>query len=159
MNNQFENHEELKIFGEVFLHGSRGMLDRYEQGWIFTDHPLSKKRIVLKENTDWDYATQNVQNWQDLVWRVTKEGWEEVVDASYCDNDTAHVFEKIIDGSKVQVSLRQNLNRYRDVFNSVDTDFYFSFLWKNSPECLPIEGRREFWNSLYYAWDCGKGGV
>ena len=136
---KFANHEELQIFGEVWLHGSRRMSSRL----------LPWETMELPEGTDWDYAAQHKQPWQQMERVAYKNGWTEVVDKSYMDNNTAFVYEKTIDGEKVQVSLRQCLPTYKACFNSVDPDFYFTYLWKGSYKCFPVEDRRKFWNSLY----------
>jgi hypothetical protein len=151
---KFVNHKELKIFGEVWLHGSRKMNQR--------QFPWDRKK--LPEGTDWDYAAQHKQPWQQTDQMVKSEGWVEVVDKSYMDNDTAFVYEKVIDGEKVQVSLRQDLARYKAVFTSVDPDFYFLYLWKGSDNCLDVNYRRAFWNQMYWSYEAGansswEGGV
>jgi hypothetical protein len=136
-----ESHKEhLKIFGDdLYLHGSRGMADRC----FFESHPDVSK-------SDWDYATQNR-----IDWVATRNGWVQVVDQSYTDNDTMYVYEKIIDGDKIQVSERVNLKRYMYVFNSILPEFYFKYLWKGSDKCLPVEDRRNFYNNLYGLYDLG----
>lgn len=137
----FENHPDLKIFGKVYLHGSRFMNSRYLP-W--------EECVDLPEDTDWDYAAQNVSDWQALVDEALKQGWIEVVDQSYTDANTAHVFEKMIDGQKVQVSLRQNLEAYVKAINTIEPDFYFKYLWKGSDICISVEDRRMFWDAMYY---------
>ena len=142
---KFVNHKELKIFGEVWLHGSRKMGQRL----------LPWETKELPKETDWDYAAQHWQPWQLLVEVASEKGWAEVVDKSYMDDNTAFVFEKVVDGEKVQVSLRQSLDTYKSCFTSVDPEFYFTYLWKGSEKCLPVEDRRKFWNSLYYSYNAG----
>jgi hypothetical protein len=132
---------EIEPFGEVFLHGSRAMAKR------------SGNLPLLPESTDYDYAAQHTQPWQELVAKAEKEGWVEIVTDSYKDNDTAFVFEKTLEGKKVQVSLRQNLDRYKAVFEDIDPDYYFQYLWKGSVDCLSVEKRREYYNKLYAEYD------
>lgn len=134
---------ELPFYDEFFLHGSRG------------------KKTLLGDSpdithSDWDFAVQHKQPWQDFDQRLVSKGWVGCVGKSYLDNDTAFVYEKTINSNKVQISCRQNLKRYKDVWNSVSPDFYFRYLWKGAPNCLPVEDRRELYNSLYYVWDCGR---
>ena len=137
---KFVNHKELQIFGEVWLHGSRHMNRRM--------FPWDAKE--LSEGTDWDYAAQHHQPWHQTDRLANENGWVEVVDESYMDDNTAFVYEKIIEGEKVQVSLRQDLEAYKSCFTSVDPEFYFTYLWKGSEKCLPVKDRRKFWNSLYH---------
>ena len=84
----FEKHPDLAIFGEVFLHGSREMHSRLS---LFSY--LGGSIPSLAEDTDWDYATQNVVDWRQLYQEAVHLGWEEVVSKSYLDANTAHVFE------------------------------------------------------------------
>lgn len=144
MTNKLEK-ADIKIFGDVFLHGSRGM---YNKSFYLTPQ--------LPQSTDWDYAAQHTQSCQQLLEDAIKAGWVECVDKSYMDDDTTFVFERSINGNKVQVSMRQNLLRYKDCFNSIDVDFYFKYLWKSSGDCLSVEDRRKFFNSLYSCWDSGR---
>ena len=144
MKDRFVDHEELRIFGKVFLHGSRNK---------FSTRLPWEPQPVIPEGTDWDYAAQHKQPWQQFVQEIEAAGWKECVDKSYMDNDTAFVFEKSIDGEKVQVSLRQNLNRYIDCCSIIDSDFYFKYLWKGADSVLPVEDRRKFFNTMYCLWD------
>lgn len=131
----------IEPFGEVYLHGSRGMAKR------------ASREPLLPESTDWDYAAQHTQPWQEIVAKAMADGWVEVVTESYKDNDTAFVFEKYLDGKKVQVSLRQNLERYKEVFEGIDPDFYFKYLWKGSKDCFSVDERRKYFNDLYGEYD------
>lgn len=127
----------LPFISEFFLHGSRGKLD--------SSYCVS---------SDYDFACQHEQPWQETYALLLEEEFVECVEKSYLDNDTAFVFEKEILGEKVQLSFRQNLNRYKNVWNSIGEDFYKQFLWKKSEACLPVDARKNFYNSLYYVWDC-----
>ena len=146
MKDMFKNHPDLKIFGEVFLHGSRGMVKR----------ELFSKREHLVKNSDWDYAAQHHQPWEKHYSKIIAHGWEEIETKSYGDSNTAFVFEKTIDGQKVQVSLRHDIDLYKHCVYSVDYDFYWKYLWKGSEDCMPVEYRKCYWNSLYYAYGFGK---
>ena len=139
-------HEKLFPF-KVFLTGSR---EKESQYFAFLPEDLGK---IVTPETDWDYATQAdnfAEHW------LIKNNFKMNGLSSYCDNDTKFVYEKIIDGQKVQVSLRENLHRYIDCFNGVDWYFYRKYLHKSSPDCMDKDKQREFWNALYYAWDCGS---
>lgn len=131
----------IEPFGEVFLHGSRFMAER------------AGKTALLPESTDYDYAAQHTQPWQEIVAKAESLGWVEIVTESYKDNDTAFVFERVVDGKKVQVSLRQNLARYKSVFEGIDPEYYFQYLWKGSVNCLSVEERRKYYNKLYAEYD------
>ena len=135
----------IEPFGRVWLHGSRYMASR----------TFGCNKVILPEDTDWDYAAQHTQPWQQVYEAAIKEGWVEVVTESYKDNNTAYVFEKMLGDKKVQVSLRQNLQQYQDCYNGISPDFYFKYLWKKSPSCLPVEDRKKYYNQLYYAWETG----
>ena len=150
MDDRFANHPELKIFGEVWLHGSRRMKSTLSP-W--------KTPSKLPEGTDWDYAAQHNQPWQTLDDLAKRNGWVEVVDKSYMDNNTALVYEKVIEGEKVQVSMRQCLDTYKSCFSGLEPTFYFRYLWKGSTECLPLDQRRNLWNLMYWVYQRGVDSV
>jgi len=128
-------------FGDCWLHGSRAMSERF---WPSFDLP---------EGTDYDYAVQHTQPWQEIVDKADALGWVDAVSKSYMDNDTAFVFEKMVEGKKIQVSLRQNLQRYKSCFSAIDAPFYFKYLWKGSDDCFDIITRRRYYNTLYDCWN------
>ena len=65
----------IEPFGKVWLHGSRYMASR----------TYGYNKVTLPEDTDWDYAAQHIQPWQQVYEAAIKEGWAEVVTESYKD--------------------------------------------------------------------------
>lgn len=129
--------ETFPSIGEFYLHGSRA-------------------KGLANENSDFDFACQHTQPWVNQRWMMEQEGFKEIIIESYVDNDTTFVYEKIINGEKVQVSFRKDLNRYKACWTSLDTETYRKLFWKQSPTCLPVEIRRDLWNIMYRCYDEGS---
>lgn len=142
--NELENKLSTHKWGNLFFHGSRAKVANM----------LSLQHINTPDisNSDWDFAVQDSGKLQ----RYLHSNWTYLDVKTYIDNDTVAVFEKKFGYALVQVSLRVNIIRYADCFNSVDEGFYFKNLHKSSPACMPKEDQSDFWNSLYYAWDMGN---
>lgn len=112
------NHEKaIRKFtnGEIYLHGSRRMAER-----------LGRE---MPKDTDYDYAVDYLDS--PALVRAFDLGWVECVDKSYTDENTSVVIEKYIDGDKVQVSSRFCLHIYKDIFESIDPQYYFDVFRKD----------------------------
>jgi len=146
--------KELPKLGEFFLHGSRGRL-----GLSFGLSTSKKSYTEDVKNSDWDFACQHVKefhSWQEQDLYMKERGWTECVDKSYLDNDTAFVYEKMLGKNKIQISFRQNLDRYKTIWYLIPEEFYFKYLWKKSENCFPVEERRQFFNTMYGIYDNGR---
>lgn len=100
----------------VFLNGSRYMLPRVTMS------------VEIPEGTDYDYAIDRVEV-RDIN-RFFSKGWKEVLTESYKDANTSCVFEKIIDGDKVQVMSRIDLDEYIYAFTKIKPNVYYS-MWRD----------------------------
>lgn len=136
----------IKNLEKIFLQGSRGFFTK--------DFPPTPAPDLTE--SDWDFAIESDSE-RLLAQRFVDAGWELCDTYSYKDNDTTWVYNKEFYGHKVQVSLRNNLTRFIDCFNSIETSFYFKYMHKSSNKCMDREDMTRYWNSLYYAWDCGNG--
>ena len=137
--------KEFEALGiELFLHGSRSML--YNDNFYY-----SKKRDA-PEDTDWDYAAQDLDDTRDLLYRT---GWRVLSGEEYTDSLTSLVWEKMYGRTIFQIALKHDLRAYKDIWSSIPEDFYEQFLWKRSPTALPEEARRKFFSMMYWAWEAG----
>lgn len=116
-----------------FLHGSRSKLSSVTipemEDWFTPPYPS----VEVENAADWDYAIQSNEKAQDYFHGLDS-GYTSKDDLWYQDCNTLYVFEKILtDGSKIQVSLRNNVETFRLVWNQIDESFYYNYLWKRGP--------------------------
>jgi hypothetical protein len=122
---KFANHDELH------LGGSRCMAILAEEvygnsRWMspFTGHEIG---IDIKLTTDYDYyATFTLQ----LEAYLYSEGFVPSNSNDYLDDEAVIIF---IHECNIQVVLRKNATFYQEVFESIDPNFYYYYLWKSSP--------------------------
>lgn len=113
----------------------------------------SKIPHKVKSYTDWDIA---IQDTQDNEWAFVRDGWKRIINLDYQDDDTVSIFEKEVEGSKFQISLRKDFERFQKIWYWLDSDFYATYIWKQSPKALPREDVSTFFNHLYRVYDAGK---
>jgi hypothetical protein len=112
--------------GELFFYGSRVM----SGNWV--------------EDSDWDVAVQHSER---VIEILTENGFLPQY-LSYSSNDTFHTFIKDFDGTLVQVSLREDLPRFKAVWRSIPLSFYSRFINKRSKQFMGREQCVQYFNSL-----------
>lgn len=120
-----------------FLGGSRRMADRYDDVYgncsdsclpTSCASPRPNFRIAVSEDTDYDfYATHT----NDLESHLLSEGFDySTANEYYLDTECISILCK----DNVQVVLRNNAEFYTTVFENIDLEVYYHYLWKSSPE-------------------------
>lgn len=109
------------------LGGSRRMAQKYPQ------------RVIPKADADWDLYV----SWSLDALRTLKMlgFYEKSVDRNYRDNSAAEIWEH--KSLRVQVVLRINTDRYREMFESLTVGEYLR-IWKSNPDC-PVENLPAFY--------------
>lgn len=113
-----------KIPRPVILQGSRSRL------------PEAKIK-----HSDWDFAVQYDEALDDWC-SVT--GWTVVCDPNYTDDNTQIVYEKIIDGNTVQLSLRNDLGAFARLWSTITPEFF-----ENELKKMDRESMKEWFNENY----------
>jgi len=121
-----------------YLFGSKDMAQK----------SLGKEKVV--EDSDWDFALQSfgTQESDDEV--AERLGWSLKDRVSYLDMQTYGVYEKQIEGYKVQISCKRDLEFFQMVFESISPSFYWKYLHKSSDLVLPREAQTALFNQLYW---------
>lgn len=127
--------DQLKTVDEFYLYGSTSKID------AITSEDLS----IFDENSDYDFA---VQDRGATAKELFENGWVKKEDLDYQDDMTVSVYERVLDGHKVQVSLRNDLTTFKEVWNSVPYEFYWRFLNKRAPTFIGNEGVKLYLNQL-----------
>lgn len=111
---------------ELFLFGSRSKILTKPAYLWFGFEPLES--TLITPTTDWDYAGQDC----DLLHTyLLDNNFVMKPDVSYRDVFTTHIFEKTLeDGSVIQVSLKHNLETFKEFWNWIPKYLYTDILWK-----------------------------
>lgn len=132
--------EELTTVRRVYLFGSVSKIP--DEVDLFCCPELV---YSFGETTDYDFA---VQYSADTLGELISKGWEQRPELSYQDKSTVHVFQKELFGQKVQISLREDLDQFREIWASVPKLFYWDFLNKRSPSYIGREGVQAYIDQL-----------
>lgn len=122
---------------DIYLYGSVGKLGSFEGDDL----------AIFDENSDYDYAVQDSVK---VAGELRALGWEEKQNLAYQDSMTVKVFEGRLDGERVQVSLRNNLPLFKEVWSSVPCEFYWRFLNKRAPMFIGGEGVKTYLDQIAY---------
>lgn len=121
---------------ELYLYGSVSKLG-YGYGIVAS----------FDEDSDFDFA---VQDSAELANYLVKEGWEEKPETSYQDAVTKRVFEKVFEGHKVQLGLKEDLYAFKSIWESVPNGFYWDFINKRSPTFIGRNNVANYISQLYF---------
>jgi hypothetical protein len=83
----------------------------------------------IAPNTDWDFSQQYSEEVHNYL---VSAGYECHKGGDYFDDLTVAVYSKTIDDHKVHVVLHRNEELFRRIWNSIDAEFYYKYLWKRS---------------------------
>jgi len=128
---------------DMFLYGSRDMAD----DWGNVSH-----YSPLVENSDWDFAVRNslrVENY------LVMDGWKEKKTEAYKDATTFRVYDKEIDGYKIQISLRDKFDAFKSVWNNIPQDFYWKYINKKSKYAMSPDEVSQYISSMAYVYEAG----
>lgn len=119
-----------------YLGGSRRMAQRYDKLMydisFMPDAAQQRHKpryaIQVTEDTDYDlYATYD----KGIEAFLVSKGFEpSPANEYYLDSECIAIYVK----DKVQVVLRGDAEFYRTVFENIDLEVYYHYLWKSSPE-------------------------
>lgn len=145
----------------VFLYGSRNMLLREQ-----VERKSSKIRDAMKKapthlQADYDFI---IQDSPDVQAELLKRRFKKVdVSKMYSlDEETSALFLKTVrvfhEEMEIQVILKRDFYLSRKAWMSIDTDFYYRYLWKSSPDFimkhLDSKDRKEYltgqFNNFYH---------
>lgn len=117
---------------QFFLGGSRKMAELFQDTYGTCDPFLQGDcpdfRIFVSEDTDYDfYATHT-----DAVEEYLLDRGFEYSQANEYYLDTECI--SILCRDNVQVVLRIDANFYKTVFENIDLEVYYHYMWKSSPE-------------------------
>lgn len=130
--------EQLTSAKEIYLYGSMSKIIIGE---------LAEQLQTFDEDSDYDFAVQDsAEVYQELI----SLGWTKKDELSYQDAQTEHIFEGELDGERVQISLRRDLEKFKEAWRSVDPEFYWRFLNKRSPTFLGREGVQKYLDQLFW---------
>jgi hypothetical protein len=102
----------------------------------------------IGENTDYDFAVQHSAQLQSELCLSTF--WKEKQELNYQDSMTERVYEAVFEGEKVQLSLRKDLHIFKTVWESIEPTFYWKYLNKRSPFCMPPEDIVNYLDQMNY---------
>lgn len=119
------------------LFGSRGM----SFGYLYRDR--------VTDSTDWDFAFPYEGSEYDEHEAAEGLGWVQKPSEKYKDAMHFITWEKYVGHHKVQMCSKINLRLFTKVFYSIEPQFYWKYLHKSSPECLPKSVQTDLFNQLY----------
>ncbi len=138
--------------GKFKLFGSREMAKSIDVFGGLTSEEI--ENIQAKTlNSDYDFAAQDNALTENLM---VVDGWNKVEVEEYVDNQTTHVYENTILDEKVQIAFKKDIKLYMSCWDQIDTEFFFRYLWKQSPTALPREHRNMYFNTLFASYECGQ---
>ncbi len=122
----------------IYLYGSVS-----KQGWIDQDYTMS-----FDDNSDYDFAIgYNATSTSHLDHPAN--GWTKKEEMSYQDSSTVGIYEKQLNGFKVQVSQRYDLDAFTRAWDSIPSSFYWKYINKRSPTAFPREDVKEYLDQLF----------
>jgi hypothetical protein len=138
-----------------YLGGSRRMAERWQE-WHNKCDPMVQGdcpqfAIWVTEETDYDfYATFSPQ----LSAHLIDNGFElSEANQYYLDSECEVIYKK----DNVQVVLRTDAEFYRTVFENIDLEVYYNYLWKSSPTKPNRQLIGPFFNMLFDIAHAAKG--
>ena len=132
----------FNFIDRVYLYGSRSKTYNF-----LTSHEEKIRRMELTKDSDWDYVAQHSE---EASKELKEKGWNLLTEKLYQDSSTIEVFEKEVFGGKIQISLRDNYNAFRDLWGSISEEFYWKYLNKHSPTAFSKEEVQEYMDQLYF---------
>ena len=129
--------EQLTSAKDLYLYGSTSKISGFQ----------AEDLTTFDESSDYDFAVQDAKITHD---QLISLGWQKKDKLSYQDAQTVHIFEGRVDGERVQVSLRQDLPRFKEAWKSIDYEFYWRFLNKRSPTFIGREGVKAYLDQLFW---------
>lgn len=129
--------EQLSSVKDLYLYGSTSKLSSFE----------ARELENFDESSDYDFAVQDSAKVHD---QLISLGWRKKDELSYQDAQTVHIFEGQVDGERVQISLRVELDKFKEVWESIPAEFYWHFLNKRSPTFIGREGVKTYLDQLYF---------
>jgi hypothetical protein len=145
--------------------GSRSMAQRPDKEDFSPAAMIGSK---ITETTDWDFATPDNENSHKVLLEAGFTYFApETLD--YRDDLTTGIYQKtyrtkfdmlnplswLDESPVVQVSLRSDYHLFCQVWNSIDPEFYYKFIWKRGPNnmfqelSLTKESIRDILNQLF----------
>lgn len=115
-----------------YLDGSRRMAEQYDEKYggcepyLHGDCPDFK--IVVSEDTDYDFYATYAPEVE--VYLLDKEFEYSPANNYYLDSECICIMCK----DSVQIVLRRDAEFYKTVFENIDLEVYYHYLWKSSPE-------------------------
>jgi hypothetical protein len=101
------------------------------------------------DNSDWDFAFPYNGYEHAEVSKLESLGWEPKDVLKYMDNISFAVYEKIINGHKVQMCSKINLGVFKRTWERIQPKFYWHYLHKSSSTVLPKEVQKDIFNQMY----------
>lgn len=142
--------QEVELFISEIRKGRRFLFanDAYLYG--------SRQKGYDKPNSDWDVALEYHPLLAD---ELMMDGWaEKDLSGSYKDCFTIEVHEKTFEsGARVQISLRKDLEGFKQVWRSVTDKMYYDLFRKDSTSYIGGDAIAELLNSLHIAYNRGVG--
>jgi hypothetical protein len=129
--------EQLTSARDLYLYGSTSKISGFQ----------AEDLTNFDESSDYDFAVQDTKITHD---QLISLGWQKKDELSYQDAQTVHIFEGRVDGERVQVSLRQDLPRFKEAWTSINYEFYWRFLNKRSPTFIGREGVKAYLDQLFW---------
>lgn len=136
---KFIQEEVDKLHATNWLFGSRRMV---------TYWPYNRRGLV-DNLTDWDFAFPYEGSEYQECRRAESLGWVNKPCEKYKDSIHFMTWEKTISGHKVQMCSKINLTLFAEVYSNITPSFYWTYLHKSSPTCLPKEVQTEVFNQMY----------
>lgn len=98
------------------------------------------KTLIPVENrdSDWDFAFQNNQKSAEAV--VAAGFTLKTTVYPYQDGNTFECYEKIVDGHKIQLVSKGNLELFKDVWSLISDDFWQTYMNKRSDKYMGKDG-------------------
>lgn len=129
--------------------------------WVF-DFPLepflfgSRSFYEHTPESDWDFAVQFSEDREKLL---LEKGWalkDFNGEGDYVDHDTISVFEKVVDGRKIQIALRRDVKRFAACWDQISHFIYKRHINKRSKEAWSKMEVAQYLNDLFSLYDRGK---
>lgn len=107
----------------------------------------AQKQTSFDENSDYDFAVEYSKE-VEQAFMGSGWGWKDQLD--YQDCCTERVFEGVVLGEKVQISLRSKFEDFKAAWNSIPEEIYWMLLNKRSPKYIGREMTTLYLNSLVW---------
>lgn len=137
---------------DFYLGGSRRMA-QLQQALPASTDLMDCPQIDITTTTDYDfYTTYSVEVAQFLIDSEFADTAASV--GAMCSSPTSHHYldteaVRILSRDDVQVVLRRDADFYRQVFESISINFYYTNLWKSSPQIINVNNIQPIFNALY----------